>query len=268
MKLIHLFISIWVLLLLVIQGCESDDPRLVAKVGKHTLTADMLEGAASTEAYIDAWLRKSLLAEEAESRGLADTPEFARKMETVRTSVLADALLKTEASKLNSPDARKIDDYYSTHLREFLLTNPEVEFVYFSGLDLSELNGALSKLRRGMKEATVASRHPGLDFGRKSMPVAEAVSEPFSEFIGMKTGATKGPVEIEGRQYIFKITRRWEPGDTLTLDRVRDEVVYRILENERYLLRERLLKQLKSKYNPVVNIERLRALGIAFGDDG
>lgn len=247
-------------------SCEGDDPRVVAKVGKYRLKAETLEGVSDPQAYINAWIEKCLLAADAEARGLDRTEGFSAEMDMVRVSLLADYLLANEAEALRAPTEKEIAEYYENHLEEFRLASPQIEFAYFSGMDLAELNRAGAELRRGTDEAAVAVEHPGLYFRREEISDAEMRSELFKDFEGRAAGEVMGPMEIEGRRYIFKLTASREAGEILPLQKVRELVIYRMLEDKRYKMKERLLKELKSKYNPTVNSERLRALGISYGE--
>ena len=249
-------------------GCGgSEDPRVVAKVGHYTLTKDMLEGAANPESGVNDWVVKRLLALEAENRKLNESPEFLKFYNEFRVGLLAKILLDREAAALDSPSVSDMDEYYETHKEEFQLSELEVETAYFSAREAADLSSAVTSLRRGALETTVASRNPGLDFGRDTIVDPASRKKPFSDFAQLKPGDIMGPVFIDDRYYVFRITERHEPGDYRTRAESEEVIQFRIMENRRYKQREKLLNELRSKYNPSINEERLKALGITVGDN-
>ncbi len=179
-------------------SCEGDDPRVVAKVGKYRLKAETLEGVSDPQAYINAWIEKCLLAADAEARGLDRTEGFSAEMDMVRVSLLADYLLANEAEALRAPTEKEIAEYYENHLEEFRLASPQIEFAYFSGMDLAELNRAGAELRRGTDEAAVAVLHPGLCFLRGGTLGAGMRAEPFPGFEGWASREGMGALGVEG----------------------------------------------------------------------
>lgn len=251
----------------VMLGCQGDEPGVVARVGHYKLTSDQMDKSADPEAAITTWMEDCLLALEAESRGIDNETDFAAKLERIKISLLASYLIELESAEIEPPFTEEVENYYQTNEEEFRRAEPEVEFVYFSGLEASVLSSIKKSLSRGMEADDLAEEYPGLYFGREAISDPASMPEPFSSFAQNVVGTVLGPMEIGDRYYIFKISQYYEPGTMLPLSKVRDLIVDRIMEEARQEMREKLLKELRGKYNPSINMERLKAAGISMGDN-
>ena len=257
----------WVIIAVVLLGgCHSEEQGVVARVGHYVLTEEQLEGSADPVAYLNSWMESRLIALEAESRKLDRSPEFTAEMEGIGAKIMGAQLVDLESASLDSPSLKEIEDYYISNEDEFVRAQPAVEFHYFSGLDISVLKSAASDFRRGMNEKNHTAKYPGLRLIRNKITDPSSLPAPFNGFFGKPADTVTGPVEIDGRYYVFKILSRYEAGSVKPLGEVRDLIIDRILDEQRHNLRERLLKDLRKKYHPEVNVERLQASGIISGD--
>ena len=252
--------------LVLLAGCQGEERGIVARVGHYVLTEEQLSKSADPVAYINSWTENRLLALEAESRKLDRSPEFKSEIEVIGAKILSSRLIELESASLDSPSLKEIEDYYIANEEEFVRALPEVEFWFFSGLDISVLKSAARDLRRGKDEKNHAEKYPGLRLVKDKIVDPSSMPPPFNDLFGKPADTVLGPVEINGRYYVFKILYRYKAGSVRPLGEVRNLIVDRILDEKKHSLREMLLKELRKKYHPEVNEERLRASGVISGD--
>ncbi|MBC8278979.1 MAG: peptidyl-prolyl cis-trans isomerase [FCB group bacterium] len=253
--------------IVILDGCRQNDGFFVARAGHYELNENLVAESVNPEEYIDHWVEVRLLALEAERRGLDETADFEAKIESIRAKLLMEIILDHEAANMQLPSDQEIENYYQEHVEDFRRIKPEVEFVSFSGLDHSVLRDVSRSLNRGAGIDDVTHKYPGLQYNVDLLADPASMPTPFSSMSGASEGAVIGPSNIGGRQYVFKIIGKSEKGTVQPLTNVRQIIIDRIMEKQRLLIREKLLKELRIKYKPEVNAERLKAAGIINGEN-
>ncbi len=251
---------------MMVSGCEKNDDFIVARVGHYKLAEREISGLLNPENYIDEWIASRLLALEAERRGLDRSEEIETVMEKLRAKLLVNSLLSVEFAKLDTPSQKEIEDYYQSNVEEFRRMRDEVEFISFSGLDEKILRDVAKSLRRGAKEEELADLYPGLLYENVRIIDPGSMPRPFSLMASARRGTVIGPTEFGERQYVFKVVEIYQAGTVRHLNDVRGVVIERIMEIQKSLLKERLLKKLREEYSPEVNIDRMKAAGMINGD--
>jgi len=253
--------------LVILDGCRQNDGFFVARAGHYELSENLVAESVNPEEYIDRWVEVRLLALEAERRGLDETVDFEAKIESIRAKLLMEILLDQETENIHPPSEQETENNYQEHIEDFRRIKPEVEFVCFSGLDNSVLRDVSRSLNRGAGIDDVTNKYPGLQYEVDLLVDPASMPAPFSNMSGASEGSVIGPSNIGGRQYVFKIIGKSKEGTVQPLANVRQIIIDRIMENQRLLIRERLLKELRTKYKPEVNAERLKAAGIINGEN-
>ena len=121
-------------MLFVFIGCKKQEPGHVplARLDDETLTLeevrtqlDTAQGVSQTQVqyYIQNWLREELLYREAVKRGLDQTEEINRQVETAKRELAINALLEQTvyAHGANEPTTQEVRAYYESHKTEFAL---------------------------------------------------------------------------------------------------------------------------------------------------
>lgn len=248
--------------MVILPGCRDNDPSIVARVGSYILTEEELSRAADPNQYLSHWIEDRLLAFEAERRGIDRMQSVADELRKVRVKLLVDGLMYSELESMEPPSTREIEDYYLEHEEEFLRAESEMEIFCIVGMDESELLKARRQLRIGISPEKVINKYPGLTFLRDIVTDPAGLLPPFNSLADENIGEIVGPVSAGERFYLFKIENIFVPGTLKPLSSVRDEIEYRIASNNRFKLREKLLKGLEEKYNPQLNMKLLNALGL------
>ena len=252
---------------LLLAGCKADDPSVVAQVGHYKFHQNQISSPGEAAPLISAWVEDCLLALEAEARGIKMKPDFQEELSHIRLKLLADYLLEDEFSKIKPPGEEKLKEYYNTHKQEFQRTEMEVEFIYFSGLESAVLSSIRRALARGESPEKVAENYSGLLFKTEMISDPASMPEPYNVFAEHEVGSVIGPSEINGRTYVFRIMERFEPGTIYPFSRVRDVIAGRMKDSVMQTMRDKLLNELKGKYSPTINRERLKAAGIIIGEN-
>ena len=249
-----------------LSGCEREEQHIIARVGNYRLSEEQIKSSADPAAYVNSWLESRLLALEAESEKLDYTLEFIEELERLKVKLLEYKLLDYYAAKLDSPSQAEIERYYQDNESDFKRVYPEAEIIFFSGLDELVLKKAARDLRLERDVNVLIQKYPGLQFGKDRVENPLSLPQPFNGYFAKPEGTVIGPVEVGGRQYVYKISARFEPGSLKPVWEVKYIIMGRILEDRRYEIRERLLKELREKYNPEIDVQRLNASGIIIGD--
>ena len=257
----------FIILSLILTGCKADDPSVIARVGHYKLHQNKIDDPGAASLQISAWMEDCLLALEAENRGIQLNEDYSDELENIKRKLLIEYLIAEELSKIKDPSDEALEEYYNEHKNEYQRTELEVEFIYFSGLEPAKLNSIRRSLLRGESPEKIAEAHPGLFFKTETLADPVSMPEPYSEFAAGEVGAVIGPKEIDGRTYVFKITDRYEQGTIFPFGRVKDIIAGRMNESARQSAREKLLNEIKAKYSPSINRERLKAAGIIIGEN-
>jgi hypothetical protein len=246
-------------------GCKRES-KVVARVGHYELTQDEVKQSADAEDFVNAWVENRLLALEAEARKMEKTADFRMEWENIRASLLAEFLLQQESATLADPTPTEIESYYRQNAHEFRLTVPEVEYIFFSGTDDSIMNDVRKALLKGEAEGLIAERFPSVEFGSDRVLDPESMPEPYEQLYNKALGAVIGPVTSGGKLYVLRISAVYEPGSLKPINQVQDLIRKRIMENRRFQMKEKLLKNLRNKYNPELSVELIRKSGIISGE--
>lgn len=266
----RLALGLCVVASLAVASC-GDDPetahpdagdRVVARVEKHEIWASDVRREAVAQGLIgegepldvsselfrrvlDEVIDQTLLAREAERRGLADSPAAQRRLEAVRQRILGDMLVETVVNKAVSEAA--VERLYAEQQRR-ARKSEEVRLRLILSETREQADAVIALIGQGtafealaaQRSVDEASRALGGDLGYATPDLLPAT---YAAAIADKpSGALVGPVENDGRWAVLRIEdRRAETPPTL--EQARPVIV-------RYLTYEgvrQLLEQLRGK---------------------
>ena len=265
-----MYFLILALILMVSSGCQQTKSgggeAAAARVGHYRLSQNQAANAANPGEYIDGWLETSMLALEAERRKLDQDAKFSAQMESIRAKLLTELLLEKEYARIAVPSEEATAAYYKLHQQEFQRVKRETAITTVSGLDDEAMAEAAKQMRRGAAVEEGLRRFPGLVSNRDNLIDAGSMPPPFGGLANASEGTVVGPVEGGRGRYIFRVDAVMEAGTIKPLEQVRDNIIFRITEEERMRIKEVLLKELRKKYKPEVYSDRLKAAGIHIGE--
>jgi peptidyl-prolyl cis-trans isomerase C len=237
--------------------------------------------------FLDNMVRTEVLVAEARSRGLEKDPEVRATMDRV----LAQRLTKLELDdfdKKNAPSEEELKNYYETHKSEFVRPDRiRVSHVFFGS---KAAGGARDRLKAEAEKslADVKSKEAGPkksafgalarsrseDEATKSLEgdlgfhtreeLAGLWGQPFADaaFSLKSTNDIAGVVATDRGFHLVKLTGR-QPGFETSLDSAKSRIQSRLLMEKRRAFSEKLLADLKKKYNVTIHEDALKSVEVA-----
>ena len=273
------WICVSLLVALVLSGCEkatrpsSGPDAMVARVNDRILTMGdmtveiqtaMLPVATSQmkQEWTQKWIQSELLYQEALRLELDRDRKTARELQRMQRDYLANILLERVLSQdsLTVTDA-EIALYYEEQKEEFIRQEPELRL---SVIVLQNENAAREVWRslvRGRadfdemartRSEDVASAQQGGDLGfLKRGDISDA---GFRDLVfSMGVGKLSRPVSTESGYCIIQVTDSHEVGSVRDLDKVKGEIMNRVLEDRRRNMIKQLVDGLRQKAEVEVN---------------
>ncbi len=258
-------------------GCAGDDQEdFVARVGDRYLSQSALQEAISTlpkgmdgeeakKQVIENWISSALLAQEAQSKNLAEDPAVKTQIEESTRSVLIGALLdKVNAETLPEPTATEIATYFQQHMANLPLREDYVRIWYIRSQDqnkaITARNEMLSALKSDGKSAeklwsNIASKYAddkdaALTLSYSYLPESrfEDTNEDISDVISALKNQEVSDVEnIGGLWHVIALIDRAKAGSTPKLSWIQDEIRQQLRIRAKKLRYATFLQELKSK---------------------
>jgi hypothetical protein len=249
-------------------GKPAQQSAYIAKVGQTYLTDRELAAALDSTgdiadelpAYVNSWVTRELLYQEAVQRGLADEGLVRKRIEDSRKRIIIDALLEEELYNLDSTSVGEdeIETMYRENGDAFTLREDVVQLSFAQFTDRDVANQFRSKILRGTRwAAAIAEIHADSAYGTTLAQVATrqyfSKSTLFPEEL-WKVARTLGLDEVSfvvktsAGYYVLQLHNLKKQGDIPDLDYVRNEIRDRILIARRKKRYEELLTELRAKF--------------------
>ncbi len=253
-------------MLFVFIGCKKQEPGHVplARLDDETLTLeevrtqlDTAQGVSQTQVqyYIQNWLREELLYREAVKRGLDQTEEINRQVETAKRELAINALLEQTvyAHGANEPTTQEVRAYYESHKTEFALQS-----------DVALLSLALFKNRDAATEYrnAVIKKHnwDSVFTARQSSMIAHSDSQYCAQTTQMPpelwrvaANATARepsfPINTKNGYYVIIVWKFNKQGETADERTCEKEIRSRLTIEKRRSAYNALLADLRTKHN-------------------
>ncbi len=218
----------------------------------------VFEGKEGRERFIDELVKKEMLYQEAQKRGIENTPEFKQKLDEFRKITLISLLLEKEVEdrvKIGDKDARA---YYDTHKEEFM-TNSQIRASHILVKTEEEANSILSELKKGSDFARLAqsrsidtgSAKNGGDLGYFSR--GQMVPEFEDAAFKLKVGEVSRPVKTQYGYHIIKVTEK-KDGKPVEFEKVKDLVIQKLTAEKQKAVFDSFIDGLKKKYETEIKV--------------
>jgi peptidyl-prolyl cis-trans isomerase C len=266
--------------LMVLAACAGPQERLpiVAQVGSATLDeADLvdqlpvqLQGAEALEErrkFVDKWVERELLYQEATERGLDQNARLALLLEQSRRDILVAALLDSEFDgKPSSVDDAEIQAHYDRHSDQYVRELAEMWAEHIVLRSRRDANALRRELAQGGDFAAAAAEHSvdektsriGGSLGYFSVddnPELWEISQ------GLTIGKLSKPVATDdGFFHIVRVLERVEAGSVKSLEQVRAEIVETLVRADYRRRLDGLIERLKEQKTVMIDDERLSRL--------
>lgn len=257
--------------LLAVGGCQNNDqpPDYIARVGNSFLTqSDIIENVGTesdtsnlqVRIFVNKWIENEMLFQEASKEGLAGSKEIERHVAEVRRQLAINALIENkiydDTAEINEA---KLRDYYSKHSNEFVLREDVVRLNIASFTErqyASEFRNLILKnkqwneavetfLGNDAKASAIHSEISGSLFTQLTVYPAEL----WKVIQNLPTTDISFPVKSNDLFYVVQIIEKYPQGSKAELALVRNEIVQRLITQERRFKYDSLISSLRKKYN-------------------
>lgn len=251
----------------------------VARVGKTIITeADIerefkslppqiqkvFEGKEGMEKFVDELVKKEMLYQEAQKRGLENNPEYKKKLDEFKKLTLISILLEKEIEekvKISDNEARS---YYDSHKEDFM-TNNQIRASHILVRTEDEANSIISEIKKGADFAKLAqaksidrgSAKNGGDLGYFSK--GQMVSEFEGAAFRLKVGEISKPVKTQYGYHIIKVTEKKE-GKPIEFEKIKDLVIQKLTAEKQKEVFDSYIEGLKKKYDTEIKKEAISSV--------
>ena len=262
---------------------EAQKGPYLAKVGKTTITQaeyerelkslpefaqQLFEGAEGKERFLDELIKKELLYQEAQKKGLDKDEEFRQKIEEFKKITLIGYLLEKEVEEKAEVTDQEVKEYYEQHKEDFAnITQMRASHILVK--TESEAQEVLERIKKGESFAKVAreksidpgSARNGGDLGYFSS--GQMVPEFEAAAARMKKGEISPPVKTKFGYHIIQVTDK-KVGKTIEFDKVKTLIHQRLSADKQKDIFDSYIAKLRNNYTVDVNQE---ALSEMFGEE-
>ena len=276
------------MVIFVILGCRGRvaDDEIVARVGDTALSRTEMKqkmawGGMSADResdFIDRWVNRELLYQEAKRMDLDESVELRWELEQVEKEFLVQKLLERTFAQEVQITEEEIESYYEENKEDFLVAEDEVSALHILTKTQAEANIARQEIIAGKTFEDVAreysigifkDRGGNMGFIRKEDVIPEIERNAFR----LAEGRVSRVFSSSYGFHILKVIKKRMRGDFKDLSDVHDEIFQHLRINKERSVYSDLLFQLQNKtkvYVPVPNSvrENIDTLKILSGSEG
>ncbi len=272
-------IAVIFLIIFAIAACskkDADKSAYLAKVGNTKITLEdfdrefqalpqyaqqMFQDPSGKEKVLDDLISKELLYQEAVKRGLDNSPDFKKKLDDFRKSVLAQEVLEKEILSKGKVSDQEVKDYYDKHKEEFT-TVSQLRASHILVKTPDEAEKVMARLKKGEKFEDVAravsidknTAKQGGDLGYFSR--GQMAPEFEKAAASLKVGEISNPVKTQFGYHIIKVTAR-KAGPVVEFERVKDLISQKLSGERQREAFEKYIAELKKTYKVEINKDAL-----------
>lgn len=264
MKRRRIWVSLLLALAVVVASCNRRPPdeEIVARVGDVYLTHKDLEKRLDLEGfspdqinrYVERWVNREVLYQEAQRLGLENTEELAWELELVEKEFLINKLLeRTYAEKVQVTE-EMVTSYYQSHQDLFRVNEDFVHVFHLVTETREAANLARQSLLAGRPFEDVAREYsvgPFKDRGGDMGFIKESDVIPELRRIAFRSSVNDVSSVISSSYgyHVIKVVDKLKKDDVRPLVSVRDEIVARLRANKEQQVYYDLLYKLQNESN-------------------
>lgn len=218
---------------------ENTEKSIIAEVGSQQLSLEevllrlperrlLADSSAAVINYRNEWVRRQVLAAEAERQGIRESETFQLAMQEYEQELLAELLGEDYLSQqaISEIERNEAMRYYERHREEFVLSEQHVRFHHMIAASMSDATAARQQLLRGADWDDVALRYainPQEAIRNSTLyhPESTALQEfpPMARFLGAIGITEISPIRlINGRYHFIRLLEHAEEGSVPKLD--------------------------------------------------
>lgn len=257
--------------LLAAGGCQNNDqpPDYVARVGNSFLTqSDIFENVGSmadtsnlqVRIFVNKWIENELLFQEATKEGLAESKEIDRQVAEVRKQLAIQSLIENKLYNDTSEYSdEKLRQYYAKHSDEFLLREDVVRLNIASFTErqyASEFRNLILKNKKWndaleifqSNDTKVSAIHSEIS-GALFTQLTVYPYELWKVIQNLSINDISFPIKSGDLFYVVQLIEKYPQGSKAEMALVRNEIMQRVITQERRFKYDSLISSLRKKYN-------------------
>lgn len=241
-------------------GRGDENNEVIARVDNTVLTREILDQQLAWEGmnpdqesdFVERWVNRELLYQEAKRMGLDKTPDLKWELEIVEKEFLVQKLIeRTFLEKINITE-EEISSYYEKNQDLFAVQEDIAKVQHILTKKRNEANLALQEIRAGKDFEEVAKARSVGPFKDKGgnlgfIKQSDVISEIRRNAFRLAEGRESRIFSSSYGFHIVKMIRKYKKGEVKDLVDVRDEIIQRLRVSKERSIYYDLLYQLQNK---------------------
>ena len=217
------------------------EEQIVSRVGDAMLTREMLDSRMVWDGirtdqemeYVDRWVDRQLLYQEALKTGFRKTPELEWQLELLEQEYLINQFLESKYSERIQITDEEIASHYEQNKSDFEVTEPEVRVQHLLTSSREQANLALQELRAGKSFEEVAAQRSEGPFKQLNGEVGyikqgDIIAPLERQAFSLSKGSISGIIKTDFGYHIIKVVDRRNKGEYRDLSDVKDAIRQRL----------------------------------------
>ncbi|NOZ04608.1 MAG: hypothetical protein GXO92_08435 [FCB group bacterium] len=251
-------------------GCNKKEPSgspVVARVNNHYLTLEEANKRLlsysneniTLEDVVSSWIDTELLYMAALKNDFDKDKTLQNRLLEFRRRLLGDAYLESVLQRQTHITNSMVKDFYEKYKSSFVRTSDEAlinHFVLNTKTEANRVKKVLSKHRSGGERKELFASYRVEAVVVKKGFLINALDK--AVFSSRKAPAVIGPVADKKRYHVIEVLKRYKKGSSYGLDKVYDEILQRLIQQQKTLKGKRVLDSLRTTSNIEINMELIR----------
>lgn len=259
----YLNIPVVVLCLIVVQCDKSKNEKVIARVGKATLTLENLKNSIPSEYsdqitrdqninYVKQWIDRELLFQEAVDQKIDRDPVIKERLMKMKMDLLSAEMLDRYSMKIQADSISDsvVNHYYKLNLNQFIR---QKDYVKYMDIAIDDSKRAWEIYRTVTKEnfvnlASQFSKTPTFDSNNIPYTLTENIPVELRQAItSSEINTISTPIKTSNGYHIIKVMEKLGKGGTCSLFEVRKEIIDQLVTINQKVLIDKVLADLRAK---------------------
>jgi parvulin-like peptidyl-prolyl isomerase len=259
----YLIIPVVVLCLIVVQCGQSKNEKVIARVGKSTLSLENLKNSIPNEYsdqitrdqninYVKQWIDRELLFQEAVNQKIDKDPAIKERLIKMKMDLLAAEMLNRYSMKIQADSISDsvVNHYYKINQNQFIR---EKDYVKYLDIAIDDSKKAWELYRTVTKEnfvnfASQFSKAPTFDSINIPYTSVENIPVEIRQAIASTVVNTiSTPIKTSNGYHIINVMDKLDKGGICSLFEVRKEIIDQLVTINQKVLIEKVLADLRAK---------------------
>lgn len=235
---------------------QVDDAYLLKEKLNYSVPADLPAETqlSMKKMLIKQWVENEIVYQSAENEGVTLSENDMFLLENYKKSLLIQRFLDTKLNKNYLISEKEVEDNYADNKKEFIRKEDEVHLIHL--LIDNRDNAIFNEIRQSKDLRDIIKKYyfdsrstyesPNGDLGYKPLKSLPEIIR--NNLRSLKTGAISNPIRSESGYHFIQLIDYQKSGSQIDIELVYDEIVRRLKWLKREQEYERLMDELKGKF--------------------